>query len=160
MRMPAFAEPCEGQQFGYLWMGDALGSTLLAMRQRLLMITVVDDDTSVRRALQRLLRSAGLTVKTFATAQEFLDSGDVEQTACLVLDIHLPGMTGFDLQKHLADSGVIIPIVFITAHDNYLSQERARMTSAAYLRKPFDEQVLIAAIGRATGRDVSGDGDT
>jgi FixJ family two-component response regulator len=130
------------------------------MRQTLPLITVVDDDASIRRALQRLLRSAGHAVKTFATAQEFLDSGTVEQTACLVLDIHLPGMTGFELQKHLADSGVIIPIVFITAHDNHLSQERARMTSAALLCKPFDEQALIAAIGRAIGRDVSGDGDT
>jgi FixJ family two-component response regulator len=75
------------------------------MRQPAPAIAVIDDDLSVRRALQRLLRSAGFAVETFATAREFLDAGHLSQMACLVLDVHLPRMTGLQLQEHLAISG-------------------------------------------------------
>lgn len=120
-------------------------------------IAVVDDDASVRRALQRLLRSAGFVVETFATAREFLDAGHWAETACLVLDIHLPGMSGFELQEHLAVSGAPIPIVFITAHDDAPTHERAsRAGAVGYLRKPFDQCTLIEAIARAIGQDTSG----
>jgi FixJ family two-component response regulator len=118
---------------------------------------VIDDDASVRRALQRLLRSAGFMVATFATAREFLDAAHWNQTACLVLDIHLPGMSGVELQEHLAGSGVAIPIVFITAHDEVSARERVHRAGAVgYLQKPFDQGALIEAISRAIGPDASG----
>ena len=117
------------------------------------LISIVDDDLSVRRALRRLVRSAGYTVETFASAHEFLDSFP-SGTACLVLDIHLEGMSGFELQERMAADPAPIPVIFITAQDDAATRERARQTGAsAYLRKPFDEQVLLAAIGRAIGVD-------
>jgi FixJ family two-component response regulator len=118
------------------------------------LISIVDDDLSVRRALRRLVRSAGYSVETFASAREFLDSLPSGRTACLVLDIHLEGMSGFELQEQMAADAAPIPVIFITAQDDAATRERARQTSAcAYLRKPFDEQVLLAAIGRAIGVD-------
>jgi FixJ family two-component response regulator len=124
------------------------------MHQTAPAIAVVDDDASVRRALQRLLRAAGFAVETFATAREFLDAGQWAQMACLVLDIHLPGMSGFELQEHLAVSGAPIPIVFITAHDDTAMREWAsRVGAVGYLRKPFDQGTLIEAIARAIGQD-------
>jgi FixJ family two-component response regulator len=111
-----------------------------------------DDDPSVRRAVQRLLRSTGFAVETFATAREFLDAGRLSQMACLVLDVHLPGMTGFQLQGYRAITGSRVPIVFITAHDDGLMRARvSRAGAVAYLRKPFDQETLIGAIGRAIG---------
>lgn len=131
------------------------------MRQTEPAIAVIDDDASVRRALQRLLRSAGFAVETYATAREFLDAGQWAQTACLVLDIHLPGMSGFELQEHLVVSGAPIPIVFITAHDDTAMRERAsRAGAVGYLRKPFDQGTLIEAIGRAIGQHTSEQGST
>jgi FixJ family two-component response regulator len=118
------------------------------------LISIVDDDLSVRRALRRLVRSAGYAVETFASAREFLDSSPSGRTACLVLDIHLEGMSGFELQERMAADPAPIPVIFITAQDDAATRERARQTSAsAYLRKPFDEQVLLAAIGRAIELD-------
>jgi FixJ family two-component response regulator len=126
------------------------------MRQTAPAIAVIDDDASVRRALQRLLQSAGFTVETFATAREFLDGDYWAQTACLVLDIHLPGMSGFELQEHLAVSGVPIPIVFITALDDVSTREQVNRAGAVgYLRKPIDQDTLIEAISRAIGQDAS-----
>jgi FixJ family two-component response regulator len=117
------------------------------------LISIVDDDASVLRALRRLISTAGFRVETFASAREFLDSGQRDRTACLVLDIHLGGMSGFELQERLAATGSPIRIVLITAHDDAATRERARRSGvAAYLRKPFDEQLLIGAIQRATGR--------
>ncbi len=131
------------------------------MRQTAAAIAVIDDDASVRRALQRLLRAAGFAVETFATAREFLDADQWAQTACLVLDIHLPGMSGFELQEHLTVSGAPIPIVFITAHDDTEMRERAsRAGAVGYLRKPFDQGTLIEAIARAIGQDTSEQGST
>jgi len=128
------------------------------MPQAATVIAVIDDDASVRRALQRLLRSAGFAVETFATAREFLDAGHLARTACLVLDIHLPGMSGFELQEHLVVSGALIPIVFITAHDNAITRERAsRPGVTAYLWKPFDQDELIETIGRTISGDTSGE---
>ena len=118
------------------------------------LISIVDDDLSVRRALRRLVQSAGYSAETFASAREFLDSLPSGRTACLVLDIHLEGMSGFELQERMAADPDPIPVIFITAQDDAATRERARQTSAsAYLRKPFDEQVLLAAIGRAIGAD-------
>jgi FixJ family two-component response regulator len=126
------------------------------MRQTAPTIAVIDDDASVRRALQRLLQSAGFTVETFATASEFLDADYWAETACLVLDIHLPGMSGFELQEYLSVSGVPIPIVFITALDDVSTREQVnRAGVVGYLRKPFDQDTLIEAISRAIGQEAS-----
>jgi FixJ family two-component response regulator len=126
------------------------------MRQTAPAIVVIDDDASVRRALRRLLQSAGFTVGTFGTAREFLDADYWAQTACLVLDIHLSGMSGVELQEYLAVSGVPIPIVFITALDDVATREQVNRAGAVgYLRKPFDQNTLIEAISRAIGQDAS-----
>jgi len=111
------------------------------------LISIVDDDLSVRRALRRLLQSAGYSVETFASAGEFLGSSPVGRTACLVLDIRLEGMTGFDLHERLAADRAAIPIIFITAHDDTSTRERVQRAGvAAYLPKPFDQSALLAAI--------------
>ena len=110
-------------------------------------IGVVDDDASILRAVQRLLRAAGFTVQTFGSGEELLASNLLDRIQCLVLDVHLGGLSGFDVQERLTDARRIIPTVFITAHDDASTRERARRTaSSQYLRKPFDEQSLIAAI--------------
>lgn len=91
--------------------------------------------------------------ETFASAREFLDSAPAGRIACLVLDIHLGGMSGFDLQRQLAEDRAAIPIVFITAYDDAFTRERARRSGAvAYLRKPFDDHALLAAIRGALGQ--------
>ena len=126
------------------------------MRQTAAAIAVIDDDASVRRALQRLLQSAGFKVETFGTAREFLDADDWARTACLVLDIHLSGMSGVELQEYLAVSGVPIPIVFITAYDDVLTRDRVNRAGAVgYLRKPVDQDSLIEAISRAIEQNAS-----
>jgi FixJ family two-component response regulator len=112
------------------------------------MIGVVEDDPSFLRALRRLLSAAGFSVATFASAEEFLASEAAGATACLVLDVHLGGMSGFDLQQRLATAGTPIPTIFITAHDDPVTRERAR-SGVAYLRKPFREDALIGAIHQA-----------
>ena len=111
------------------------------------MLYVVDDDESVRRALNRLLRSAGYSALTFESAEAFLDYTSCSGEGCLVLDIRLPGMTGLDLQEKLASTGAKYSVIFMTAHDNPQWQKRAKKAGAlAYLRKPFDDQSLLDAI--------------
>lgn len=121
------------------------------------MISIVDDDRSVRRALRRLVGSAGYIVETFASGAEFLRSMPSTRTACLVLDIYLEGMTGFELQEQLAANRVAIPIIFMTAHDDAATRERIRRSGAAgYLGKPFDGQALLDAIHRVAGPGATG----
>jgi FixJ family two-component response regulator len=116
-------------------------------------ISIVDDDLSVRRALQRVVQSGGYTGETFASAGEFLDSSPLGRTACLVLDIHLGTTTGFDLEEQLAIYRAAIPIIFITARDDAPTRERARRSGAAgYLPKPFEGQALLDTIGSVTAR--------
>jgi len=116
-------------------------------------IGVVDDDASILRAVQRLLGSLGFTVKTFGSGEELLACESLARIDCLVLDVHLGGVSGFELQERLSAGPVSIPIIFITAHDDPPTRERARRAGAvAYLRKPFDAQALIAAIDKALGR--------
>ena len=112
------------------------------------MISVVEDDPSFLRALRRLLGAAGFSVAAFTSAEEFLASESAGATACLVLDVHLGGMSGFDLQKRLTATGAPIPTIFITAHDDPVTRARAR-SGVAYLRKPFREDALIGAIRQA-----------
>ena len=125
------------------------------------LISIVDDDVSVRRALRRLVQSAGYTVATFASAREFLDSAALARAACLVLDISLDGMSGFDLQERLAADHPSLPIIFITALDEATTRERFRRSGvAAQLRKPFDEHTLLHAIRRALDQGpIDGSGD-
>ena len=118
------------------------------------MIAIVDDDPSVRRALHRLVQSAGYTVQTFASAHEFLDSLPGRRAACLVLDIHLDGMSGFDLQERLAADRVGVPVIFISAHDDARTRKRIERSGAAgHLWKPVDEQELLGVLRRAIGSD-------
>ena len=115
-------------------------------------ISIVDDDLSVRRALRRLIQSEGYLVETFASAHDFLSSTPSSRSGCLVLDIHLGGMNGFELQERLASDRISIPIIFITAHDDPATRERIRESGAAgYLGKPFDPQALLDTIHRVAG---------
>ena len=116
-------------------------------------IAIVDDDPSVRRSLHRLVQSAGYTVQTFASAREFLDWVPRGRTACLVLDIHLDGVSGFELQERLAGDGAGIPIIFITAHDDAPTRQRIERSGiAAYLRKSFDERACSKRSGGLVGQ--------
>jgi len=120
-------------------------------------ISIVDDDPSVRRALQRLVQSAGYTGETFASAGQFLDSSPLGRTACLVLDIHLGTTTGFDLEEQLAAYRAAIPIIFITARDDAATRDRARRSGAAgYLPKPFEGQALLDTLGSVTAQALPG----
>jgi len=113
-------------------------------------IALVDDDLSVRRALPRLLRSAGYQTRAFASAQDLLESRFAESAACLVLDIHLERTSGFELYERLRASGVMIPTIFITAYDDDAIRDRARSLGAvAFLRKPFDAGALLNAVATA-----------
>lgn len=116
-------------------------------------IAVVDDEESVRKALQRLLRSAGMDVETFPSGTEFLDAMQDRQPNCLVLDLHMPGMNGFQVQAQLAQSGTRLPVVVITGHDTPESRARALAGgAAAYLLKPVDERMLLDTIAAAIAR--------
>ena len=114
----------------------------------------MDDDPSVREGLSSLIRSAGLQVETFASAQEFLAHPGAETPSCLVLDLQLPGLSGLDLQKRMAEAGVQIPIVFLTGHGNIPASVQAMKAGAIeFLTKPFDEQDVLQAIQEAVERD-------
>ncbi len=113
-------------------------------------ISIVDDDASIREALKSLMRSVRLDVEAFASAEEFLASDRSKKTACLVLDVTLPGMSGFDLQNHLTIQGPGIPIVFITAHSDEASRQRALKGGAIdFLSKPVRREALFKAIQSA-----------
>lgn len=113
-------------------------------------IAVVDDEQSVRKALERLLRSVGYTVATFGSGSEFLESTHVHASGCLVLDLHMPQMDGLEVQARLAKCAPSVPVVVITGHDSPQSRERAIAQGAcAYLRKPIDDRTLLDAIRRA-----------
>jgi FixJ family two-component response regulator len=115
-----------------------------------LLVTVVDDDESVRESLPDLIREFGFAVETFASAEEFLASGRVADTACLILDIAMPGMSGPDLQCKLVERRQKIPIVFITAHaDKSIFPRLMAQGAAACLPKPFSDTALRAALDAA-----------
>jgi FixJ family two-component response regulator len=114
------------------------------------MISIVDDDPSVCRALKRLLHSLGYDVETFSSGVDFLASSPSKNPECLILDIHMAGMNGFELQEKLLEQKRNIPIVFVTALDDEQTRQKATRSGAiAFLRKPFDDQSLIAAIRKA-----------
>ena len=114
------------------------------------MISIIDDDDSVRESLRRLMRSVGFAVNVFASAEEFLDSDRLRNTGCLILDVRLPGMNGLELQRHLASSHSEIPIIFITSYED--DEVRARALNAGavdYFLKPFNDEDLLDAIDAA-----------
>jgi FixJ family two-component response regulator len=116
-------------------------------------IYVVDDDLSVREAVGSLIRSAGLRVSTFASAQEMLASLRKELPSCLVLDIQLPDINGFELQQELATKDIQIPIIFLTGHGDIPMSVRAIKAGALeFLTKPFDDEYLLEAIRSAIAR--------
>src|SRR5262249_2637618 len=113
-------------------------------------IVVIDDDESVRKALRRLFRSSGRDVTTFASAEEFLQATEQLAPGCLILDVHLPGLSGLELQERLQAEGRVVPIVFITAYGNDQVRALALQAGAvAFLEKPFEEQALLEAVERA-----------
>ena len=117
-------------------------------------VFVIDDDDSIRRSIRGLLKSEGLRSESFGSAQEFLARGAAEGPSCLVLDVQLPGLNGLDFQRQLADAGVRIPIIFITAHGNIPMTVKAMKSGAVeFLTKPFQNQELLNAIQQALERD-------
>jgi FixJ family two-component response regulator len=124
-------------------------------------VFVIDDDPSIRRSLDTLLRSVALDVHLFSSAQEFMHAKRPETPGCLVLDIRLPGMSGLAFQEELAKAGVALPIIFITGHGDVPMTVRAMKAGAAeFLTKPFDDQVLLDAIYAAIERDRARRRDT
>jgi FixJ family two-component response regulator len=114
------------------------------------MIAIVDDDKSVCRAIMRLVRSLGMDAETFASGQDFLDLVEAMPSFhadCVVLDVQMPGLNGFDVQERLQKSGNGLPIIFITAHDEANTRERALAGGAvAFVRKPFNDELLIKTL--------------
>ena len=118
------------------------------------MVFVIDDDESIREALKSLIRSVGLSVETFASAQEFLQSNRPDVPACLILDVRMPGLSGLDLQRELTEAHIHIPIIFITGHGDIPMSVRAMKAGAVeFLTKPFRDQDLLDAIQQALDRD-------
>ena len=117
-------------------------------------VFVIDDDESIREALKSLIRSVGLSVETFASAQEFLQSPRPDVPSCLILDVRMPGLSGLDLQRDLTEANIHIPIIFITGHGDIPMSVRAMKAGAVeFLTKPFRDQDLLDAIQQALERD-------
>jgi len=113
-------------------------------------IAIIDDDESVRESTRALLRSEGYQASTFASAEQFLNSDDIEEIKCLILDIRMPGMDGLELQRRLVDIGTPVRIIFLTAHDDARNRRRAIDGGAlAFLSKPFEANILVAAVQSA-----------
>jgi len=118
------------------------------------MVFVIDDDESIREALKSLIRSVGLSVETFASAQDFLESSRPDVPSCLILDVRMPGLSGLDLQRDLAEAHIHVPIIFITGHGDIPMSVRAMKAGAVeFLTKPFRDQDLLDAIQQALERD-------
>jgi RNA polymerase sigma factor (sigma-70 family) len=124
------------------------------MTERDAIVYVVDDDPSIREALQGLIQSVGLRAKTFGSAQEFLSSQVPDSSACLVLDVRLPGLSGLDLQRELSKAGIELPIIFVTGHaDIPMSVWAMKAGAFEFLTKPFRNQELLDAIRQAIEQD-------
>jgi FixJ family two-component response regulator len=138
---------------------DLLFQTILSalpseLKERKQLISVVDDDESVRRTTILLIQSFGFQAAAFESAESLLTAGQLQETSCLIVDVQMPGMNGLQLQRHLAASGYKIPIIFITAYDSKESRQQARQAGAvAFLSKPFNDEILLETIC-TTLRDV------
>ena len=119
------------------------------------LISVVDDDESIRRTTTRLIESFGFRAAAFESADSFLRSGQLRDTACLIVDVQMPGMNGLQLQSHLAAEGRGIPVIFITAYDDKESRRRAMQAGAvAFLGKPFSDEQLLQTIRSTLRPDI------
>jgi FixJ family two-component response regulator len=121
------------------------------------LIAVVDDDESIRQTTTLLIESFGFRATAFESAESFLKSGQLHDTSCLILDVQMPDMNGFELQSELAAAGYGIPIIFITAYDDKESRGRAMQAGAvAFLGKPFSDEQLLQTVRSALGHDSGG----
>ena len=122
----------------------------MATKGKSKLVAIVDDDDSMRSALQGLLKSAELSAQSYASAEEFLNSGQQQQVACLIADIRMPGMSGLELQAKLNAQRCRIPIIFITAHgDEKMRLQALRAGAAEFMAKPFNDEVLLESIRAA-----------
>jgi len=113
-------------------------------------ISIVDDDSSVREAMSGLVRSLGFDAATFSSAEDFLQSDQVDETSCLITDVQMPGLSGVELQSHLISRGSVVPIIFVTASPERRIEAQVRSAGAvAFLNKPFDDKTLIDCLNRA-----------
>src|SRR2546427_9122994 len=120
-----------------------------------LVVSIVDDDVSVRRSTRRLLRSSGFRPEAFASAEEFLDSKSSGETACLILDLRMPGMNGLELQRRLSQNGDRVPIIFLSAHASEEDERSALHAGAVqFLRKPISKEALLSAMRDALGSSL------
>ncbi|MGA2811973.1 MAG: response regulator [Candidatus Acidiferrum sp.] len=116
-------------------------------------IAIVDDDAPLREALGSVMKAAGFSINTFASAEEFLASGNGQKSMCLILDVRLPGMSGLELQRRLREAGNQVPVVFVTAHGDASLRDLALKTgAAAFLNKPVRSDTLLNAIRAALGQ--------
>jgi len=120
-----------------------------------IVVSIVDDDVSVRRSTRRLLRSSGFRAEAFASAEEFLDLKSAGETACLILDLRMPGMNGLELQRRLNQNGSPVPIIFLSAHASEEDERSALHAGAVqFLRKPVSKEALLGAIRDALKRST------
>jgi len=122
----------------------------MATQENIKLVAIVDDDDLMRSALQGLLKSVGLSAQTFASSEEFLTSGRQYQTACLIADIRMPGMSGLELQAKLNADRCRIPTIFITAHgDEKMRMQALRAGAVEFMAKPFDDEALLESVRAA-----------
>jgi FixJ family two-component response regulator len=122
----------------------------MVIQRKAKMVAIVDDDELMRSALQGMLKSVGLPSKAFASAEDFLKSGQQHETACLIADIRMPGMSGLELQAQLNAAHCRIPTIFITAHgDTKMRMQALRAGAVEFLAKPFDDEVLLDSVRAA-----------
>ena len=122
----------------------------MEIRAKTRLVAIVDDDDSMRSALQGLLKAVGLPAQAFASGEEFLKSGHRHQTACLIADIRMPGMSGLELQAHLNADRCRIPIIFITAHgDEKMRMQALRAGAVEFMAKPFNDEALLESVRAA-----------
>jgi FixJ family two-component response regulator len=132
---------------------EATHTDSMAIRGNSRFVAIVDDDEAMLDALKGLLKEAGFPALAFASAEEFLDSGEQQHTGCLIADIRMPGMSGLDLQTRLKADNIDIPIIFITAHgDEHLRMQALRSGAVEFLAKPFDDEVLLESVRAALDR--------
>ena len=125
----------------------------MPIQRKVKVVAIVDDDDLMRTALQGLLKSAGLLAQSFASAEEFLKSGHQQDTACLITDIRMPGMSGLELQAQLNADHCKIPTIFITAHsDAKMRMQAMRAGAVEFLAKPFDDEALLESVRAAMER--------
>jgi FixJ family two-component response regulator len=122
----------------------------MAIQSKTKLVAIVDDDDLMRGALQGLLKAVGLPARAFASVEEFLSSGQYRETACLIADIRMPGMSGLELQAKLNAEHCRIPTIFITAHgDTKMRMQALRAGAVEFMAKPFDDEVLLASVRAA-----------